>query len=211
MKNTSKSDGSTSADRYRLVLASGSPRRRDILNQLGLRFSVNAADIDETELTGELADVYVRRLAETKASTVAKRLDPTPGTTAVVLAADTTVALNGLILGKPTDSEDAHRMLKMLQGNVHDVFTGVAINIGDTTRTEVVRTVVQMAEMDDDTISWYIKSGEPFDKAGSYAIQGSGGSFVRSITGNLQNVVGLPMVETADLLASFELKLADFR
>jgi septum formation protein len=204
-------NNATSNGQFRLVLASGSPRRCDILNQLGLRFDVHAADIDETEQIGERADVYVRRLAETKAATVAKRLEPSENITTVVLAADTTVALEGMILGKPNDADDAHRMLTMLQGTTHDVFTGIAISVGDATRTEVVRTVVTMAAMDDDDIVWYIESGEPFDKAGSYAIQGSGGSFVRSITGNLQNVVGLPMVETADLLGSFDLKFAQFR
>jgi septum formation protein len=202
-----------STDQPTLILASGSPRRRDILTQLGLQFTVLPADIDESVHNGEAADAYVLRLATEKALKIADARDELLGNVLrpVVLAADTTVVFNGEILGKPNDVGEAQYMLRQLQGTHHETMTGVAVWADGNVHSEVVRTIVTFTAMDDATIDWYIATGEPMDKAGSYAIQGIGGSFVKSITGSLQTVVGLPMVETTVLFANAGLSLAHFR
>ena len=180
----------------RLVLASGSPRRRELLASLGLTFEVCAADIDETEFDGEDPRAYVIRLARSKALHVASTC--APGT--VVVGADTTVSHRGSILGKPEDAAGSRVMLARLSGQTHDVFTGMAVAIAgviDDPWTYVSATAVTIADLDDATIEWYIGTGEPFDKAGGYGIQGIGGALVASVHGNVQNVIGLPL---ADLL-----------
>jgi septum formation protein len=216
LSESTLSEPTLSVENIELVLASGSPRRRDILAQLDLRFRVEPADIDESEKAGEPADVYVRRLAETKAATVAHRLATTslpntPNARTVVLAADTTVSLDGNILGKPNDNDDALRMLTSLQGRTHETYTGIAVSVDGATISDVVKTSVTFGELDAETIAWYVRTGEPIGKAGSYAIQGIAGSFVHSITGNLQNVIGLPMVQTMTLLSNFGFHLSNFR
>ncbi len=171
------------------VLASGSPRRRDLLAQLGIEFTVDAPDIDETPYAGEFPIAYVRRLALGKAMATAGRYSRD----AIVIAADTTVALGDQMLGKPVDAADAATMLRSLSGTIHEVHTGLAVARGQDLIVESATTTVEMVEISDDDIAWYVASGEPFDKAGAYAIQGVGGVFVESVKGSVSNVIGLPM------------------
>ena len=181
-----------------LVLASGSPRRRELLTTLGLSFIVDAADIDETELAGEDPPSYVVRLARTKAEHVAARHQR--GT--IVIGADTTVELDGTILGKPSDSAHAGSMLAALSGRTHRVHTGTAVVVAGSSRDAWVKhstTDVEFRLLDQAAIERYVATGEPMDKAGAYAIQGLGGALVARVSGNVQNVVGLPL---ADLLAN---------
>jgi septum formation protein len=183
------------ADRTpRLVLASASPRRADLLDSANLDFEVRPAEIDESVLPGESSTAYVRRLSIEKAGAI----DIAPGE--IVIAADTTVEIGGEILGKPIDGDDARRMLRLLGGSAHNVHTGVSIRDGHRTRTVVVTTVVEFIDLDDAAIDAYIATGEPFDKAGGYAIQGAGGRLVSGIEGSVSNVIGLPMEETLELL-----------
>jgi septum formation protein len=171
-----------------LVLASASPRRAELLRLAGYLFSVAHADLDETPLHGEAADVYVRRLAEEKAAAVAARHPD-----AVVLGADTTVVVDGDILGKPADAADAAAMLTRLQGRAHDVLTGVAVRGPDTGASAVARTRVWFAAMTADEIAAYVATGEPMDKAGAYGIQGQASRYVTRIDGSYPNVMGLPV------------------
>jgi septum formation protein len=179
----------------RLVLASQSPRRRDMLEQLGIALEVRPAHADESVLAGEAPRDYVARVAREKARAVSGE---------VVLAADTAVVLGAEVLGKPTGAEDARRMLRALSGTVHEVLTAVCVRCAQPTRaTEleaVVATKVRFARLSAREIDWYVATGEPGDKAGAYAIQGAGGAFVLSVEGSVSNVVGLPLAETADLL-----------
>ena len=177
-----------------LVLASASPRRAELLSSAGFQFTVEPADVDETERAGESPEAYVLRVARDKARTVAGRRRQ-PGE--VVLAADTTVVAGGEILAKPVDETDAIRMLTLLSGVVHDVFTGV-VAIADQVETEeVVRTRVHLRPVTPEEISWYVASGEPMGKAGAYGIQGRAARFIDWIDGSWSNVVGLP-VATVD-------------
>ncbi|MBM7114967.1 Maf family protein [Archangium primigenium] len=184
----------TPVGQTQLVLASASPRRRELLGQLGLVFEVSAADIDETPTAGEEAGAYVLRLAREKARAVAARR---PG--AWVLAADTTVALDGMLLGKPQDEAEARGMLTRLSGRTHEVHTGVAL-VGARMTSVLVRTRVTFRSLGSEEIAWYAATGEPLDKAGSYAIQGKGGFLVASVEGSPTNVIGLPLGETLALL-----------
>jgi len=180
----------------RLVLASGSPRRRLLLETIGLRFAAVAPDIDETPRPDEDPQGYVERLAREKAEAVIASPDD------LVVAADTTVAFAGEILGKPLDAADARRMLLLLSDQTHEVHTGVAVRTGGRTATRVVTTFVTMVTMAEADIAWYVGTGEPLDKAGAYALQGAGGLLVRSVEGSSSNVVGLPLAELAELLAA---------
>jgi len=180
----------------RWVLASGSPRRRQLLETIGLRFAAVPPDIDETPRPDEDPRGYVERLAREKAGAV------TASTDDVVVAADTTVAFAGQILGKPVDAADARRMLRLLSDQTHDVHTGVAVRTAGRTTTRVVTTFVTMVTISEADIAWYVGTGEPLDKAGAYALQGAGGLLVRSVEGSSSNVVGLPLAELAELLAS---------
>jgi len=184
----------------RVVLASGSPRRRELLDQLGVSFDVIVPDIDETPFDGEDARAYVRRLASAKAVAV-----PAEG---VVIAADTTVDLGGRILGKPVDADDAAAMLRALSGRTHRVHTGVAVRRGPTTAVDVATTMVTMTAIGDSALRWYVGTGEPLDKAGAYAVQGTGGVFVERIRGSVSNVVGLPLHVVARLAADLGVRLA---
>jgi septum formation protein len=177
-----------------LILASASPRRAELLTSAGFRFSVDAADIDESGVPGETPEAYVLRVAQVKARTVAARRRKS-GT--VVLAADTTVVIDGEILAKPAGKPDAVRMLKRLAGAVHDVLTGVVAVAGERELAEVVRTRVHLLPMSLDDIHWYVDTGEPMGKAGAYGIQGRAARFVDWIEGSWSNVVGLP-VATVD-------------
>jgi septum formation protein len=179
-----------------LILASSSPRRAELLSAAGIAFTVLAADVDESLQDGELPGDYVKRLAVAKASVIAKL----ENSGALVLGADTTVVVGGEIIGKPRDTDDSARMLTLLSGGWHEVLTGVALILGDQTRVELVSTRVRFSELTPDEIAWYAASGEPDDKAGAYAIQGSGSMFVESIEGSYSNVVGLP-IETVYRMA----------
>ncbi len=177
----------------RLVLASQSPRRRELLEQLGLAFEVRPAHADETVHPGETASDYVLRVARDKARAVAGE---------IVLAADTAVVLGGEVLGKPRDAADARRMLAALSDTAHEVLTGVCVR-RSAVRIEastVVSSSVRFARLSPPQIDWYVRTREPLDKAGAYAIQGAGGAFVLSVEGSVSNVVGLPLAETAELL-----------
>src|SRR5215475_1754329 len=179
----------------RIVLASASPRRRQLLAQLGVRFEVRPADLDETPLPGEDARAHVERLAIAKAAAVAE-----PGE--VVLAADTTVELDGRIFGKPIDAGHALDMLRLLRGRTHHVYTGVALLAGRVMRSTVVTSGVRLADADDELLAWYVTTGESADKAGAYALQGAGALLVAEIHGSPTNVIGLPLHEVHRLLAS---------
>ncbi len=185
-----------------LVLASGSPRRRELLSGAGLRFAIRPADIDETPLTGEAPANYVRRLSIEKAD--ASMTSPLASPAEILLAADTTVDVNGEILEKPLDADDAYRMLRMLSGRSHLVHTGVTVSVpiaaARRSSTIVVTTEVTFADLEDATIDWYLDTGEAMDKAGAYGIQGAAGAFVEKINGSVTNVIGLPLAETLKLL-----------
>jgi septum formation protein len=174
-------------DSPRIVLASNSPRRHDLLASLGVAFDVRAAHIDETPWPGEAAIDYVSRLAVEKCRAVEAEDD------VLVIAADTTVDVDGVIFGKPESEDDARRMLRALSGRDHDVHTGVAMRIGSALRSTTVTTTVTMTAFDDRAIDWYLSTGEPFDKAGAYAMQGAAAVLVAGINGSVSNVVGLPM------------------
>ncbi len=188
-----------------LVLASSSPRRADLLRQLGLSFVIVEPRVDEERLSGEAPERMVQRLAEAKSQCVQKALATGTGGTpigpAVVIAADTIVVTNGVILGKPVDQEAATRMLQLLSARTHSVLTGVTV--ADDTRSigYVVETKVTFRKLSNGDIQKYWQSGEPMGKAGAYAIQGRGAIFVVGIHGSYSNVVGLPLSETATALA----------
>lgn len=177
-----------------LLLASTSPRRREILGALRLDFSVCPVDVDETPAAGEPAEAMVLRLAAAKVEAA------DCGPAALVLGADTAVVADDQILGKPLDEADCLEMLGMLSGGVHQVVTGVALRTSAGTRTAVSTTDVYFREIRRDEAQAYWQSGEPCDKAGAYAIQGLGGAFVTRIDGSYSGVVGLPVFETLQLL-----------
>lgn len=175
--------------REKLVLASGSPRRAEILKRAGWPHEIVVAGIDETLLPNEEAAAYVQRLARSKAEKVASGLDH-----GLVLGADTTVVVGDQILGQPVDEADARRMLDLLNAKWHEVLTGVAlVRVGGETRVGYETTRVRFAEMSDDEIDWYIGTGEPFGKAGAYGIQGKASLFIEEIEGDYFNIMGLPI------------------
>jgi septum formation protein len=177
-----------------LHLASSSPRRREILKALGLSFTVGGIAVDEQRLPGEAPDAMVLRLARAKAAAVQQN------SSQVVLGADTAVVLDGDVLGKPRDCDDALSMLARLSGRTHAVLTGVALATERGMRTKLSTTEVRFREIRPDEALLYWQSGEPRDKAGAYAIQGLGGVFVETISGSYSGVVGLPVFETVQLL-----------
>ncbi len=189
----------------RLVLASASPRRSELLRSVGLNFDVMPADIDESTQSDEVPADYVARLSAEKARVVAERV----GAGIVVVAADTTVDVDGHILEKPADDTDARRMLRLLSGRTHLVHTGVTV-VGppgdgageDRTGTIVVVTAVRFVELTDRAIDWYLSTGEHHGKAGAYGIQGAAGAFVERLDGSVTNVIGLPLSETISMLAA---------
>jgi septum formation protein len=172
----------------KLLLASASPRRAEILRAVGWSFETWAANIDETMKAGEAAEDAVQRLALGKAEAAAKL-----NKGALVLGADTTVVVDSQILEKPKDDEDARRMLGLLSGRWHDVLTGVALVRDERRAVAYERTQVRFASMTDEEIDWYVKSGEPRDKAGAYAVQGRASLFIEEIRGDYWNIVGLPV------------------
>lgn len=179
-----------------IILASASPRRSELLRQIGVTFSVQPADVDETPLVNETAERYVKRLACDKALAVAAS---SPG--AMVLGSDTSVVLDGVILGKPADEGEAVATLMRLSDASHQVMTAVALAQGEQCECRVVVTDVQFRKLSQTEVKAYVASGEPMDKAGSYGIQGLGGIFVSDLRGSYSAVVGLPLQETAALLA----------
>jgi septum formation protein len=207
----------------RLVLASGSPRRAELLRAAGFTFEIVVADVDERLRDGESAMEYVRRLAADKSAAVLAALkgcaiataqhdgpsvaEPLRAANVVILGADTTVVVDGEILGKPRDDEDAAAMLTRLSGRRHDVMTGVSLRLGSEELGRVDTTAVFFAELGNEDVAWYIQSGEGRDKAGAYAIQGLASRFILRIDGSYSNVVGLPIRTVVELLA----QLADFQ
>ena len=173
-----------------IVLASASPRRAEILRQVGWPFETFAVNVDESRALNEDAPSYVERVAREKAEAASMRRP-----SQIVLGADTIVVVEREILGKPRDEEDARRMLRGLNGRWHEVLTGVALFNGETLRSVVAHetTQVKFAVMSEDEINWYVSTGEPMDKAGAYAIQGRGARFIEQIKGDYFNVMGLPV------------------
>lgn len=180
-----------------LILASASPRRHELLARLGVRFLVEAAAIDESVHTGEKPLAYVARMAREKAAAVADRR----GDGATILAADTSVVIDGDVLGKPADHFQALGMLARLSGRTHSVITALCLRCGGRQAHREVETRVSFVNLSREVCERYLATDEPWDKAGGYAVQGLGGAFVRSIEGSYSNVVGLPLTETWRLLA----------
>lgn len=183
----------------RLILASASPRRRELLEQLGVRFTCDPAHIDESRHLDESPPDYVQRMAREKALAVASRY-PLPGN--VILAADTSVVIDDTVLGKPGDRADALGMLGLLSGRTHTVLTAVSLWSASGMRCELVATEVQFIVLSRELCERYMSTAEPWDKAGAYGIQGLGGAFVQSIRGSYSSVVGLPLSETWQLLSA---------
>jgi len=195
-----------------IYLASRSPRRRELLTQIGVRFEPllfregarSDQDTDEAVRPGEQPDDYVRRVTRLKADAAWQRVVMRRGLQRKpILAADTTVALAGEILGKPADRDDAERMLRMLSGTQHRVLTAVAIQFEGRVEMAVSESLVTFASLDDARIAAYVQTGEPYDKAGGYGIQGRAGAFVQRLEGSYTGVMGLPLYETANLLRLF--------
>ena len=187
-----------------IILASASPRRKELLQQIGIAFTTAPAHVDERALAGEEPEAYAVRVALDKARTAAKKFS-----SGVIIAADTIVVLEGVILGKPADAADAERMLKMLSGQMHTVITGLAVMDAGAgkalTRTAITR--VWFRNLSPERITSYVASGEPLDKAGAYGIQGKGALLVERIEGCYFNVVGLPLPLLDEMLNEFEVRL----
>ena len=179
----------------RLILASASARRAELLSSAGFSFRVIAAEIDETPRPGETATDYALRVAAEKAETVRARADGSP-----ILAADTVVVVGEEMLGKPRDHDDAVRMLQLLSGTVHLVHTGVVLAAGHAASSELCTTRVHVRQLSSKDIAWYVGSGEPVGKAGAYAIQGRAARFIDWIEGSWSNVVGLPIATVDSML-----------
>ncbi len=190
-----------------IYLASKSPRRRELLKQIGVHYELLMTrdhapriDVDESPLDNETAHVYVQRVVKLKAESALRvmrqrRLTPRP-----ILTADTTVALDGQILGKPVDKADARRMLARLSGQSHQVLTAVAVVANDDIRQVLTTSFVTFASLDEDEIKHYVETGEPMDKAGAYAVQGLAAKYISKLSGSYSGVMGLPLYETATLL-----------
>ncbi|HMI48015.1 MAG TPA: Maf family protein [Gemmatimonadaceae bacterium] len=178
-----------------VVLASASPRRRDLLNLIGISHEVRPANIDETMRPREVPRRHAERLAREKASVIAKR-----DSDVITIAADTVVVINRKVLGKPADEADAARMLKMLSGREHTVITAVAVARGKKLRSAIEEVRVKFRRLRDDEIAAYIATGEPMDKAGAYGIQGFGATIVERVEGDYFAVMGLPLVRLVGLL-----------
>ena len=183
----------------KLVLASSSPRRRELLDQLGVTYLLDSPEIDETPNPEEPAADYVQRIATSKALEVARRHDLSQN---LILAADTTVVVDDCVLGKPVDMMDGLAILARLSGRRHTVMTAICLCSDQQTSTELVSTDVEFIQLTRELCEAYLATEEPWDKAGGYGIQGLGGVFVRAIYGSYSNVVGLPLTETWQLLCA---------
>ena len=172
----------------KLVLASGSPRRSEIMRSVGWKFEKDVPDIDESERKGESPEDYVKRLAREKAEAIAYKYP-----TEIVLGADTTVVINDEIIGKPVDIADARRMIAMLSASWHEVLTGVAIVSNQKTSVGIQRTRVKFSPLSNQEIDFLVEKGDPLDKAGAYAVQAQAALFIEAIDGDYWNVVGLPI------------------
>lgn len=186
-----------------VFLASGSPRRKELLAQLGYQFEILSVDVEEVHQDHETPLMYVERLSQDKAQAGVKAIEQIENKNVPVLGSDTIVVIDGVILEKPKDFEDAKRILLALSGRQHQVMTAVTLATPDTTRTKTVITQVWFRTLSIQEIEQYWESGEPCDKAGSYGIQGSGGRFVSRIDGSYHAVMGLPLMETDQLLHQF--------
>ena len=188
----------------KIILASSSDRRKELLRRLGINYTAMPSKIKEDDFDYEHPNKLVEELSLAKASNVAKVVE-----NALIIAADTVVVYENKILGKPEDEEDAFRMLKMLQNNVHEVFTGLAVISADDEMhyLDHDRTEVYMRKVDKEEIERYIKTGEPMDKAGAYGIQGKGGIFVKKINGSYFTVMGLPIHKLSMALKSFSIEI----
>ena len=184
-------------DRPKWILASKSPRRSDLLEKAGLTFSIVPSDFDESSVAMSDPESYVKRLARSKAIDISKKYPDS-----WVLGADTIVLIDDSILGKPGSKDEARSMLKQLSGKTHQVITGYCLccQTKNDIISETVKTDVRFKTLSDSEIEWYIQTGEPFDKAGAYAIQGIGTFLVKSINGSYANVVGLPVCEVIEFL-----------
>jgi len=192
---------------HRLILASASPRRRELLKQAGFTFEVRPAQVNEDPYPDEDPIAYVVRLARHKAKSVLAEISSdAPVQSAVVLGADTTVTLDGHILAKPEDAADAARMLRMLSGRTHRVITGVAVASAKGTEVAAEITGVQFLTLADEEIDAYIATGEPMDKAGAYGIQGYAAKWIPSIEGCYFNVVGLPLALVSTMLEAVRVR-----
>ena len=186
--------GSFSSCPVRLILASASPRRADLLRAAGIEVDIRPAEVDESILAAETPAGYACRVALAKARVISGRMPGRP-----VLAADTIVVIDDHILGKPSDADDAKRMLRVLSGRAHTVITAVTLlsqvsaGGGGSEDTRIERTTVEFAAMSEPEIEWYVATGEPMDKAGAYAVQGLASRFVTRVEGSYSNVVGLPV------------------
>ncbi|AMO37827.1 nucleoside triphosphate pyrophosphatase YhdE [Thauera humireducens] len=196
----------------RIYLASKSPRRRELLRQIGVQFDVltfrggergEDPDVDETPIPGEAVEHYVERLALTKADAGVRRIHWRKMLRRPVLAADTTLELDGEIIGKPVDAADAQAILRRLSGRSHRVLTALAVSDGQRTRSRLAVSTVKFRELSDSEIRLYVASGEPMDKAGAYGIQGKAAIFIEEIHGSYSGIMGLPLFETAQLLEGF--------
>ncbi len=186
----------------KIILASGSPRRREFMRYLGIDFTVEIPNVNETPFPEEHPSDLVLRLSKLKAEFISKN-----NPSAVVVAADTVVCFNGEILGKPSSREDAFRMIKLLQGKTHSVYTGVTVQQGNQIKSKIVSTDVTFDSMADDIIKNYVNSGECDDKAGAYAIQGIASMFISEVKGSVSSVIGLPINEVVKFLREFEIKI----
>ena len=197
-------------DAPRLILASTSPRRRQLLAQLNVQFEVRSPQIDESIEPGETAEAYVIRMALQKGQAVALKLQTTAH--AAILSADTIVVVDDQVLGKPASGEEAKRFLRQMSGRRHQVLTAVSLIIHTTDnqtmpRLRSVTTEVEFCEIGNQEIDWYVDTLEPSDKAGGYALQGIAGAWVRRIEGSVSNVIGLPLVETLSMLTHAGIRL----
>ena len=199
----------------RIYLASRSPRRRELLKQMGVPFELfllredlrRGADVDETPLPDESPGVYVLRMAGAKVNMAVRQIAYRGLPQKPVLAADTTVVFNDGIIGKPENAEQATRILRALSGREHQVLTAVALALREQVETQISVSSVWFNELTDTDIRRYVETGEPLGKAGAYAIQGRAGAFVTRIAGSYSGIVGLPLVETAELLKKFDIPL----
>lgn len=187
-----------------LILASSSPRRAQLLEQIGVSFEQVPAELDETKFPGETPEEYVQRLAREKSALVQSGI----GSDSVVLAADTAVVLDDLVLGKPADHFDGLGMLARLSGREHRVLTAICLRCGDVLRESLSESRVRFINLTREQCEAYLATDEPWDKAGSYAIQGVAGAFVESMEGSYSGVVGLPLAETCKLLQELDVPTA---
>jgi septum formation protein len=199
----------------RIYLASRSPRRRDLLKQIGVPFELlllredlrRGVDVDETPLSEESPGVYVLRVASAKAAMAVRQIAYRGLPQKPVLSADTTVVFDGQIVGKPEDAEHAARILRTLSGREHQVLTAVAIALREQIETQISVSSVAFRELTDADIRRYVATGEPLDRAGAYAIQGRAGAFVTRMSGSYSGIMGLPLAETVELLQKFDIPM----